>query len=233
MKLKRAKNNKKTMNIYKNAFKFRLPFQIILDGNFFKETVKMNSSLESVLDKLLGGKVKIFTTSCVYKELKSLKLFHLLQNYKSFERKFCSHSKTETDVSGAECIKSIIGTENKLKFGVATQDKKLRRELAQVPGVPLIYINRSVYILEPPSAKTLEYVEKKEDEKVYSSSAKVAQEQKAKSGKKLKRKEPNPLSVKKKKVASSVSESVKEKVAKRKRRSRQETKETSQQEHLS
>jgi U3 small nucleolar RNA-associated protein 23 len=217
MKLKRAKSNKKTMNIYKKVFNFRLPFQILLDGNFFKEVYKMNSNLENSLFKILGGNVRIFTTSCIYKELKALKLFHLLENYKNYELKFCSH-KNNTQVSGAECIKSIIGTGNKLKFGVATQDKELRRELSNVPGVPLIYTNRSVYILEPPSSSSLEFVEKKEVEK-YSSNLPAQNSVVENSVVQKKKKQPNPLSVKKKVLKSAVVEkSVEKSARKRKRR---------------
>jgi U3 small nucleolar RNA-associated protein 23 len=175
----------------------------------------MNSNLENSLAKILGGNVRIFTTSCIYKELKSLKLFHLLENYKNYELKFCSH-KNNTQVSGAECIKSIIGTENKLKFGVATQDKELRRELANVPGVPLIYTNRSVYILEPPSSSSLEFLEKREAEK-YSSHLSVQDSVVENSVVRKKKKQPNPLSVKKK-VLKPSEKSVEKSARKRKRR---------------
>jgi U3 small nucleolar RNA-associated protein 23 len=218
MKLKRAKSNKKAMNIYKKIFNFRLPFQILLDGNFFKEASKMNSNLDISLAKILGGNVKIFTTSCIYKELKSLKLYHLLDNYKNYELKFCSH-KNNTEISGSECIKSIIGEENKLKFAVATQDKQLRRELSKTPGVPLIYINRSVYILEPCSASSMEFLEKKEVEKLSKNVEQTCQNSSVQEKlQKKKRKEPNPLSVKKKEKRLDQQESTLDKKTIRKRR---------------
>ena len=46
------------------------------------------------------------------------------------------------------------GQTNKHKFVVASQDTDLRRRLRQVPGVPLVYLNRTTLILEPPSTKS-------------------------------------------------------------------------------
>ena len=40
---------------------------------------------------------------------------------------------------------------------VATQDKKLRKKLAYIPGVPLIYLNQVTLLLEPPSTASKEY----------------------------------------------------------------------------
>jgi len=40
---------------------------------------------------------------------------------------------------------------------VATQDKKLRKKLAYIPGVPLIYLNQVTLLLEPPSIASKEY----------------------------------------------------------------------------
>jgi hypothetical protein len=40
---------------------------------------------------------------------------------------------------------------------IATQDQELRRSLAQVPGVPLIYLNLVTLVLEAPSQSSLQY----------------------------------------------------------------------------
>lgn len=40
---------------------------------------------------------------------------------------------------------------------VATQDKKLRKKIAHIPGIPLIYLNQVTLLLEPPSTASKEY----------------------------------------------------------------------------
>lgn len=72
---------------------------------------------------------------------------------KRFERRRCKH---KNPVPSAQCIAEIIAADNPHNYCVATQDTRLRDSLRLVPGVPLLYINRSVLILEPPSYVTVE-----------------------------------------------------------------------------
>ncbi len=60
----------------------------------------------------------------------------------------------------------MIGVRNKHRYIVATQDRGLRNTLRDIPGVPLVYINRSVMILEPPSRATLDIKVRGEKEKM-------------------------------------------------------------------
>ena len=201
------------MHLYTCKFGFRLPYQILLDGNFLHASIKMKSDLFRNLSKILLGSVKIMTTSCVYKELMELGLKETASTYKTFERKFCSHPNGK--LSASDCIKSIIGSDNKHRFAVATLDKSLRVDLAEIPGVPLLYINKSVYILEPPSGATLGKSLEIETQKLNPSESELKLVEKilpvdetATVQKKLKKKEPNPLSIKKKKVALTIEKTV-------------------------
>ena len=83
---------------------------------------------------------------------------------KSFERRICRHQPVEAD----DCIRSIVGIdgENKYRYIVASQNSDLRTTLRRIPAVPLIYINRSVMILEPISPKTTARIEGAERKKV-------------------------------------------------------------------
>lgn len=187
----------------------------------------MKSDVQRNLEKILLGSVKIMTTSCVYKELMELGFKDIGYAYKSFEKKFCSHSSKMT---GAECIKSIIGKDNRLRFAVATQDKQLRVDLGQIAGVPLIYINRSVYILEPPSDATIMKSDDLENKKLNPTDAelkllKITPEPESDIIKARKKKEPNPLSVKKKKKSIDVS-AAKTSVPKKRKRVRKVIKQT-------
>ncbi len=94
------------------------------------------------------------TTNCVHVELKTLgyefKAQAAIAN--DLERRKCNHYPP---LSPAECLQGIIGEENRLRYCVATQDKALRSQLRRIPGIPLVYINKSVFILEPPSHTTM------------------------------------------------------------------------------
>lgn len=89
---------------------------------------------------------------------------------KTFERRRCGHQDLENPVSSAECLLSVVdpksnGT-NKHRYAVATQDPDVRRSMRQIPGVPLVYVNRSVMILEPMGAKTEAFREREERGKI-------------------------------------------------------------------
>jgi U3 small nucleolar RNA-associated protein 23 len=69
---------------------------------------------------------------------------------KRFERRRCNHHELEEPLPEKECIESVVvhNGENKHRYCVATQIPEVRQALRAVPGVPLIYINRSVMIME-------------------------------------------------------------------------------------
>ncbi|KAF9416680.1 hypothetical protein BGZ76_004614 [Entomortierella beljakovae] len=153
---------------------------------------------------------------------------------KRFEKRRCKH---QTAVDEATCISEIISSNNPHNYVVATQSKKLRNQLANIPGVPLLYINRANMILEPPSEASRSTGKKIESDKTHVSSKELntlkavkvtalgkvsvdpklikkiedkkeikKQKLEIKKAKILKKrsgpKEPNPLSIKKKKKPS-------------------------------
>jgi U3 small nucleolar RNA-associated protein 23 len=158
-KLKRQKHNKKSMSVYAHAFGFRQPFQMLVDGNFIHVARLTDKKLDEIFPLYLRGECRIMTTYCCYAELKKLgpDMRPSAAVAKKLEKRRCTHSPA---VSASECIKEIMGKENKFHYCVATQDQELRSHLRSIPGVPLMYINKSVTILEPPSKATLEYAEK-------------------------------------------------------------------------
>jgi U3 small nucleolar RNA-associated protein 23 len=123
---------------------------------------------------------------------------------KTCERRRCGH--IEEALSSHDCITECINIsgENKHRYILATQDEHLRGKMRRIPAVPMVYIRRAVMIMEPPSSATVERREILEREKLggLEGAAKRKREgegdQPAKKKKKG-RKEPNPLSVKKKK----------------------------------
>ena len=91
-------------------------------------------------------------TQCCISHLYNAKDEAAIALGRTFERRKCNH---RTLMDASECIKSVIGPENKHRYVVATQTTETREYLRAIPAVPLIYINRSVMILEPPSGATL------------------------------------------------------------------------------
>lgn len=80
---------------------------------------------------------------------------------KSCERRRCGHHPEDypEPLSTLECFQSVVDPkdtgENKHRYVVASQSQELRRMLRGVRGVPLIYIKRSVMILEPMSDESV------------------------------------------------------------------------------
>jgi len=68
-----------------------------------------------------------------------------------------------------ECFASVIDPKsshtNKNRYVVATQDPKIRAYLRTIPGVPAIYIKRSVMIMEPMGGATERVKERAEKAK--------------------------------------------------------------------
>lgn len=150
----------------------------------------------------------LVVTPCLLAELKAIgepvrEAYQLAK--RSCALRICKH---HPELSPNECYRSVIGTDNRLRFCVASQDLELRAKLREVPGVPLIYTNKSVVILEPPSAKTAQTVQSLERRKLLPedfervkelADAKAAEEEAAKKpAKKRKSAGPNPLSCKRK-----------------------------------
>jgi U3 small nucleolar RNA-associated protein 23 len=50
----------------------------------------------------------------------------------------------------------LLGDSNKHRYVVITQSHPLRIKLRSIPATPIIHINRSVVVLEPPSDVTLQ-----------------------------------------------------------------------------
>lgn len=79
---------------------------------------------------------------------------------KTCERRRCGHHPEyyPTPLSTLDCLTSVVDPQsngmNKHNYVVASQSQDLRQALRQVRGVPLIYVSRSVMILEPMASAT-------------------------------------------------------------------------------
>lgn len=89
---------------------------------------------------------------------------------KAAERRRCGHHELDAPLSTLECLESVVdpkssGT-NKHRYVVASQDVEVRAKMRSIAGVPLVYVNRSVMILEPMATKTAEVRDKEEKGKI-------------------------------------------------------------------
>lgn len=211
MRQKRAKAYKKLMATYERVFGFRTPYQVLCTADFLDAATGMQLDIMRLISRTVSGEVKGMITQCCIKTLYDAKKEQVIRSAKTLERRRCGHieiAKTEM-----ECVLECLGSRNKNRYIVATQDRDLRNTLRQIPGVPLIYINRAVMILEPLSPATITTKQDREANKVGLSAEEavmlgkrkrepradedVAELVKAPRARKRGPKEPNPLAVKK------------------------------------
>lgn len=209
MRQKRAKSYKKQMNVYLHTFKFREPFQTIVDDEIVLTCDKASFNLPKGLTRTIQAELKPMITQCCMQALYLTNNQPAIDLAKSFERRRCNHFGNPKPP--AECIESIVNIdgENKHRYVVATQNTKLRKTLRGVPGVPLIFMNRSVMVMEPASDATMRAATLSENAKLtaglndtkigYIKKEEEAEEEQPQKKKRKGPKEPNPLSMKKKK----------------------------------
>ena len=154
MTVKKAKQFRKTLQYYRIAFKLDAPYNVLVDGNLLHGAMGKNLDLQERLEKLLGTpKVRVMVTHCACTELKSMgpACEESALRATTMMRQKCGHSDP---VGAGECIETLVGATNRHRYVVATQDISLRKRLRRIPGVPLIYLNRTNLVLEPPSRDT-------------------------------------------------------------------------------
>lgn len=262
MRGKRTKAQKKQMEYLHLNFKFREPYQVMVDEEIILEAVKTKYDLVKGLERTLQGQVKPMITQCTINDLYKTKNAEAIELAKSFERRRCGHAKVEEllkreaeakakaaekDTEDAEtndtndtkqtkeqgktdsklqekprklitnafdCMASVViqNSENKHRYVVATQKIRLRQLFRTIPAIPLIYLSRSVMIMEPMSRATELKRLVMEDAKLQGADVAAlrkraqAQAETEEEPAKKKRKGPrgpNPLSVKKKKPTQS------------------------------
>ncbi|KAK4227654.1 rRNA-processing protein utp23 [Podospora fimiseda] len=152
---KRVKQYKKLMRSFQ-MLGFREPYQLLMTSDIILDTLKLD--LLSLFEKTLSTKnLKPMITQCciraLYARNKDPDVARAIERAKTFERRRCGHLMDEDAHPERECMLSVIDPkkkgENKFRYIVATQDEHLREMLRSVVPTPLMYVKRSVLILEP------------------------------------------------------------------------------------
>eukprot|EP01135_Chromosphaera_perkinsii_P011146 Nk52_evm1s2349 gene=Nk52_evmTU1s2349 len=188
MKITRRKNAQRILNYYKQNFGLHEPYQVVMDGTFCAAALNSQILLADQIPKYLNGKCQLMTTRCCFDEVKKLgtEFYGAYKVCKQFKFQYCGHFANQAPKNqqnqqkaksakgnnnnnnndnqvllktGFDCLKELIGYENKYRLIIATQDKKLRRELRKIPNVPLMYIDYNAILLEPPSDASREKVQ--------------------------------------------------------------------------
>lgn len=204
MKIKRYKQVRKYCAYYKLNFKFRAPYRIVLDKELLQAAVIGKVLLRDQIPKLMQAETKIFITRCILEDLRKggREYKGASQIGSSLPFLKCRHGKgfRESKI----CVWHLLAHGNPDFLMVGAQDVELRRMVRGLPGVPTLYINGSVPIMEPPSrdTKTQQSAVLKAHSSVSASEQKVLDVITPSNEPRFKKKKikgPNPLSVKKKK----------------------------------
>ncbi|KAK0737633.1 Fcf1-domain-containing protein [Apiosordaria backusii] len=152
---KRTKQYKKLMRSFQ-MLGFREPYQLLMTSDIILDTMKLD--LMTLFEKALSTKnLKPMITQCciraMYARNKEPGVAAAIERAKGFERRRCGHLMDEDPLTERECVMAVVDpkrrNENKFRYVVATQDDMLREKLRSVVPTPLMYVKRSVLILEP------------------------------------------------------------------------------------
>ena len=96
---------------------------------------------------------------------------NLIDQARTYERRRCNHHTVDQPLNTLECLQSVVDPKgskaNKHRYVVASQDGNVRSLMRSVAGVPLVYINRSVMIMEPMTSATEDIRAKEERRKFW------------------------------------------------------------------
>ncbi|KAF5250012.1 hypothetical protein FANTH_4698 [Fusarium anthophilum] len=233
MRGKRSKQYRKLMEQFSQTFGFREPYQVLVDAEMVRDSSRFKMDLEPALSRTVHGKVKPMITQCEIRKLYAARnepgVHEAIDLAKALERRRCGHHPDDypEPLSTQECLRSVVDPkdtlQNKHRYVVASQDQEVRRMLRGIKGVPLIYIKRSVMILEPMADESVQVRAKEErskfraeiknqlgkrkredvddDDKADKKTDNNSEEQKQKKKKGHGPKGPNPLAVQKSKKA--------------------------------
>jgi rRNA-processing protein FCF1 len=107
-------------------------------------------NLQGLLDTLLGGTCKLFTSRCVSAELRALgpEFAAAAAAAKSHALHHCGHDPPRG--AAADCLGEQVGPANSGRWIVATQDRALQAALAKVPSAPVVFASvNGLHLTEP------------------------------------------------------------------------------------
>ncbi|KAH7364240.1 putative rRNA-processing protein utp23 [Rhexocercosporidium sp. MPI-PUGE-AT-0058] len=172
MRGKRSKQYRKLMQQYGLSYGFRVPYQVLLDAEMIRDADRFKMDLVGGLERTLHGEIKPMITQCSMRHLYAAAsepgVSYLIDKAKTYERRRCGHRPEDypEPLSTQECLASVVDPKgsktNKNRYVVASQELEVRKHMRGILGVPLVYINRSVMIMEPMAEASTDNREKEE-----------------------------------------------------------------------
>lgn len=136
---------------------------MVVDAQMVQDAGNFAMALIPALERTLSGSVKAMITQCSMRHLYQLPASNphkqnLISVAQQCERRRCNHHTLDDPLSTLECLQTVIDPKsvstdrdlvNKFNYVVAAQDEQVRRWCRGVRGTPLIFVKRSVMIMEP------------------------------------------------------------------------------------
>lgn len=123
-----------------NKIGYRTPYNIIAEHEFLVAFSKSQMS-PKVLEHMMGGPIRMWTTSCEYKKYKEI-----IKDTRLIGRvglKKCNHKEEPTT---EECLGTHLVENNKHHYFVGVSPKY--REMKDRNGVPVLFLRAGVLFLE-------------------------------------------------------------------------------------
>jgi U3 small nucleolar RNA-associated protein 23 len=179
MRAKRSKQYRKLMRQYE-LLGFRQPYQVLLDAQLIQDAAKCKLNLGKLIQGALGGaEIKPMITQCCIRHLYALpagtdgekrEKDAWIEVAKAAERRRCGHHELEEPLSALDCMLSVVDPKgsghNRHRYVVASQEQEVRVRMREIVGVPLVYLKRSVMILEPMAEATEQARDREERAKI-------------------------------------------------------------------
>ncbi|KAK4698109.1 U3 small nucleolar RNA-associated protein 23, partial [Lecanoromycetidae sp. Uapishka_2] len=152
MRGKRSKQYRKLLQQYSMAFGFREPYQILVDAKMIQDSYRFSMDLVASLELITQCSIRHLYT---LKDISQSQKDTLIDIAKHMERRRCNHHTLDEPLSTLECLSGVIDPKrsftNKNRYVVASQEEEVRRHCRGIKGVPLVYVKRSVMVMEPMS----------------------------------------------------------------------------------
>ncbi|KAG5182081.1 Fcf1-domain-containing protein, partial [Tribonema minus] len=155
MRITRAKQYRRRLRFFRIVYGVQAPYKVLLDGNFIHaclaHKVEMGERIQAVLQ---GEKYKLLVPKTAIDELRALG--EKFQAAAAFATRSCQTITEHAPGKGspAEQIEALISSDNPHRYIVASQDEELRAKLRNVAGCPLLYLSKTVLLMEQASGKT-------------------------------------------------------------------------------
>jgi U3 small nucleolar RNA-associated protein 23 len=175
--------------VYGRGLGMHAPYAMLADASFCRASFRHRFDLADRLQTVLGGPVRPLVTGCVLAQLRAEAdaaraavastgappdrlAVGTAAMARGVEMRRCGHKPV---LSGDACIRQCViqGLEpvsaddarSRMQFVVATDDRELKKWVRSVPGTPLVYVERTFPLLEPPTRATLELVRTRSEAK--------------------------------------------------------------------